>query len=55
MVIAHRLSTVVNSNTILVLNEGEIAERGNHKKLMELNGLYASMWRQQEKIINKVK
>lgn len=49
IVIAHRLSTVVNSNMILVLNKGEIVERGNHKNLLELNGLYASMWKQQEK------
>ena len=49
IVIAHRLSTVVNSNMILVLNKGEIVEKGNHKNLLELNGLYASMWKQQEK------
>ena len=49
IVIAHRLSTVVNSNMILVLNKGEVVEKGNHKDLLELNGLYASMWRQQEK------
>ena len=49
IVIAHRLSTVVNSNMILVLNKGEIVEKGNHKQLLELNGLYASMWKQQEK------
>ena len=49
IVIAHRLSTVVNSNMILVLNKGEVVEKGNHKDLLELNGLYASMWKQQEK------
>ena len=49
IVIAHRLSTVVNSNMILVLNKGEIVEKGNHKKLLEIDGLYASMWKQQEK------
>ena len=52
IVIAHRLSTVVNSNVILVLDKGEIVERGNHKQLLELDGLYASMWRQQEKNLN---
>tara|TARA_B100001123_G_scaffold343931_1_gene390701 strand:- start:12270 stop:14045 length:1776 start_codon:yes stop_codon:yes gene_type:complete len=49
IVIAHRLSTVVNSNMILVLDKGEIVERGNHIQLLKLDGLYASMWRQQEK------
>ena len=52
IVIAHRLSTVVNSNMILVLNKGEIVEKGNHKNLLKLNGLYASMWKQQEKNLN---
>ena len=49
IVIAHRLSTIINSNTILVLNDGEIVEKGNHKELLNLNGLYADMWKQQEK------
>jgi len=49
IIIAHRLSTVVNSDIILVLNKGEIIEKGNHKSLLELNGLYASMWKHQEK------
>ena len=49
IVIAHRLSTVVNSNMILVLDKGEIVERGNHRQLLQLDGLYASMWRQQER------
>ena len=49
IIIAHRLSTVVNSDIILVLNKGEIVEKGNHKSLLELNGLYASMWKHQEK------
>ena len=49
IVIAHRLSTVINSNMILVLDKGEIVERGNHNQLLKLDGLYASMWRQQER------
>ncbi len=49
LVIAHRLSTVVNAQTILVLEAGVIVERGTHAQLLEKNGLYASMWaRQQE-------
>jgi ATP-binding cassette subfamily B protein len=47
LVIAHRLSTVVNADEIIVLKGGEIAERGNHAALLEQNGLYASMWNRQ--------
>ncbi|MBB99021.1 MAG: metal ABC transporter permease [Rhodobacteraceae bacterium] len=49
VVIAHRLSTVVNAEEILVLEKGRIVERGRHPDLLAANGLYASMWaRQQE-------
>ncbi|MXN64316.1 ATP-binding cassette domain-containing protein [Stappia sp. GBMRC 2046] len=49
LVIAHRLSTVVNSKMILVLEKGRVVERGTHQELLSLGGLYASMWaRQQE-------
>ncbi|MGX9417719.1 ABC transporter ATP-binding protein [Vibrio sp. WJH972] len=41
--IAHRLSTVRHSDTILVLEKGEIVERGNHSQLIELNGVYSSL------------
>ncbi len=47
LVIAHRLSTVVNADQIIVLEAGEIAERGTHSELMDKNGLYASMWARQ--------
>jgi ATP-binding cassette subfamily B protein len=46
-VIAHRLSTVVNADRILVLREGVIAEAGRHAELMKLNGYYASLVRRQ--------
>ena len=45
--IAHRLSTVVDADEILVLRAGEIIERGNHAELLAANGTYASMWNAQ--------
>ena len=51
VIIAHRLSTVVNSDIIIVLNKGEIVEKGSHNSLLDRNGLYSSMWKQQEKKI----
>nr|WP_299502488.1 ABC transporter ATP-binding protein/permease [uncultured Rhizobium sp.] len=47
LVIAHRLSTVVGADEIIVLKGGEIAERGSHSDLLTQNGLYASMWNRQ--------
>ncbi|HEV7344705.1 MAG TPA: ABC transporter ATP-binding protein/permease [Devosia sp.] len=47
VVIAHRLSTVVNADEILVLRDGAIAERGNHADLLQQDGLYAQMWNRQ--------
>jgi len=42
--IAHRLSTVRTADTILVLDDGSIAERGSHEQLLEHDGLYATLW-----------
>jgi ATP-binding cassette subfamily B protein len=47
LVIAHRLSTVVEADQILVLDKGAIVERGRHGELLALDGLYAQMWRRQ--------
>jgi len=47
LVIAHRLSTVVEADEIIVLQDGRIAERGNHGSLIARDGLYAEMWRRQ--------
>ncbi|TWC89578.1 MULTISPECIES: ABCB family ABC transporter ATP-binding protein/permease [Rhizobium/Agrobacterium group] len=51
LVIAHRLSTVISADEIIVLKEGLIAERGTHASLMAQNGLYASMWSRQREAI----
>ncbi|MNN30401.1 putative multidrug resistance ABC transporter ATP-binding/permease protein YheH [compost metagenome] len=48
LVIAHRLSTVMNADQILVMDGGRIAERGSHPQLLALNGQYAQMWRLQQ-------
>jgi ATP-binding cassette, subfamily B, heavy metal transporter len=47
IVIAHRLSTVVNADEIIVLDKGLIAERGTHQMLLASEGIYASMWNRQ--------
>ncbi len=47
LVIAHRLSTIVGADEIIVLDQGQIAERGRHAQLLAANGLYASMWNRQ--------
>ena len=48
LVIAHRLSTIVSAHEILVMQDGEILERGNHEKLLALQGKYAHMWALQQ-------
>ena len=48
LVIAHRLSTVIDADEILVLSNGEIKERGQHSSLLNLDGLYADLWRRQQ-------
>lgn len=47
LIIAHRLSTVVHAHEILVLEGGQIAERGSHQQLLAQGGLYTTMWERQ--------
>ncbi|HEY6610662.1 MAG TPA: ABC transporter ATP-binding protein/permease, partial [Pseudomonas sp.] len=48
LVIAHRLSTVMSADQILVMDSGQIVERGTHPQLLALGGQYAQMWRLQQ-------
>jgi ABC-type multidrug transport system fused ATPase/permease subunit len=47
-IIAHRLSTVQDSDLILVISEGRIVEQGNHEQLIALKGKYVSLWSKQQ-------
>jgi len=50
LIIAHRLSTVVHADEILVLDKGVIAERGKHEELLARGGLYAGLWSRQREV-----
>jgi ATP-binding cassette subfamily B protein len=50
LIIAHRLSTVVHADEILVLDKGVIAERGTHEELLARGGLYAGLWSRQREV-----
>lgn len=51
LIIAHRLSTVINADEIIVLKDGTIAERGTHAELLEQKGLYERMWNRQREAV----
>src|SRR3546814_4240617 len=48
LIIAHRLSTVIHADEILVLEQGRVVERGRHADLLLADGQYAAMWRRQQ-------
>ena len=48
LMIAHRLAAVQKADVILVMNKGSIVEYGTHQQLMQHNGMYATMYREQE-------
>ena len=50
VIIAHRLSTIVDADQIIVLDNGQVAEQGTHNQLLEKEGLYAQLWRQQRHV-----
>ena len=49
LIIAHRLSTVVDADQILVMDKGRIIERGSHRELLARNKIYAQMWNLQKR------
>ncbi len=51
LMIAHRLTSVQNADTILVINEGQIVEQGNHKELLMRQGIYTKMWNEYQKSV----
>jgi ATP-binding cassette subfamily B protein len=48
LIVAHRLSTVIHADEILVLDQGRVVERGDHAGLLAKNGVYAAMWQRQQ-------
>jgi ABC-type transport system involved in Fe-S cluster assembly fused permease/ATPase subunit len=51
LIIAHRLSTIIHADQILVMEHGQIVERGTHAELLSVGGRYAEMWQMQERIV----
>ena len=49
LIIAHRLSTIIHADQILVMDHGQVVERGTHLELLSVKGKYAEMWQMQER------
>ena len=52
LVIAHRLSTVIDADKIIVLDNGQVKEEGSHSDLLDKNGLYAEVWQRQQELLS---
>ena len=52
LMIAHRLSTVVDADKILVIEDGKIKESGKHAELLDKNGLYKKLWEEYQRSVN---
>jgi len=52
LMIAHRLSTVVDADEILVIDNGKIAEKGKHEELLAKNGVYKKLWEEYQRSVN---
>ena len=52
LVIAHRLSTVIDADKIIVLDNGQVKEEGSHIELLNKKGLYAEMWQRQQELLS---
>jgi ABC-type multidrug transport system fused ATPase/permease subunit len=48
LIIAHRLSSIVHADLIVVMEQGRIVEQGSHQELLQRKGLYAEMWQVQQ-------
>eukprot|EP01084_Bolivina_argentea_P163170 283900_1 len=55
VIVAHRLSTVVNADKICVVDEGQVVESGTHEELLEMKGIYASLVERQINLRSKMK
>jgi ATP-binding cassette subfamily B protein len=51
LMIAHRLTSVMNADNILVINEGKIAEQGIHQELVQKQGIYTKMWNEYQQSV----